>query len=149
MSESFPFWKKRFYWARRQWVAQDLPYCKFSCWRSSRLALRIDYDPLDDMCSHHSGLRQPWGIDNCTDFGSDRFIDFGYGRIVDNIRLLDDGTLGLLNEVIVDFGSRDICKKKDAEALSVKAIVTSWSLMSISPPAKTSFGTAPANRWIP
>lgn len=86
-----------------------------------RLALDIDYDRLDDMVCSHSGLRQLLGIANDTDFGSDKFIDFGYDRIVDNLRLLDDTTLKQLNAVIVEFGHKEVFKKKDAEALFVKS----------------------------
>jgi len=73
-----------------------------------RLALDIDYDRLDDMVSSHSGLRQLLGIANDTDFGSEKFIDFSYDRIVDNLRLLDDSTLKQLNAVIVEFGHKEV-----------------------------------------
>lgn len=86
-----------------------------------RLALDIDYDRLDDMVCHHSGLRQLLGIANDTIFGSDKFIDFGYERIVDNLRLLDDNTLKQLNTVIVKFGHKEVFKKKEEEALCVKS----------------------------
>lgn len=86
-----------------------------------RLALGIDYDRLDEMVSSHSGLRQLLGIENNADFYADNFIDFSYDRIVDNLRLLDDGTLKKINDVIVEFGQREVFKKKEAEALSVKS----------------------------
>jgi len=86
-----------------------------------RLALNLDYDRLDDMVSSHSGLRQLLGIENNADFYSDKFIDFGYDRIVDNLRLLDDTTLKQLNDVIVEFGHKAVFKKKEAAVLSVKS----------------------------
>jgi hypothetical protein len=86
-----------------------------------RLALDIDYDRLDEMVSSHSGFRQLLGIENNADFSSDRFIDFSYDRIVDNIRLLDDQTLKQINQVIVEFGHGVVFKKKEAAALCVKS----------------------------
>jgi len=86
-----------------------------------RLALNLDYDRLDDMVSSHSGLRQLLGIENNADFYSDKFIDFGYDRIVDNLRLLDDTTLKQLNDVIVEFGHKAVFKKKEVAVLSVKS----------------------------
>lgn len=86
-----------------------------------RLALGIDYDRLDEMVSSHSGLRQLLGIENNADFYSDSFIDFSYDRIVDNVRLLDDQTLKQINHVIVEFGHKEVFKKKGAAALSVKS----------------------------
>lgn len=86
-----------------------------------RLALGIDYDRLDELVSSHSGLRQLLGIENNADFSSDNFIDFGYDRIVDNLRLLDDHSLQQINDVIVAFGHSKVFKKKEAAALFVKS----------------------------
>jgi len=86
-----------------------------------RLALDIDYDRLDEMVCYHSGLRQLLGIANDTDFGSDKFIDFSYDRIVTNVRLLDDQILKQINDVIVEFSHKAVFKKKEEEALSVKS----------------------------
>ena len=86
-----------------------------------RLALDIDYDRLDELVSSHIGLRQLLGIRNNADFSSDNFIDFSYDRIVDNVRLLDDQTLKQINDVIVDFGHKEVFKKKEEEALFVKS----------------------------
>lgn len=86
-----------------------------------RLALGIDYDRLDEMVSSHSGLRQLLGIENNADFYSDNFIDFSYDRIVDNVRLLDDQTLKQINDVIIEFGHREVFKKKEAAALFIKS----------------------------
>lgn len=86
-----------------------------------RLALDIDYDRLDELVSSHIGLRQLLGIRNDADFESDIFIDFSYDRIVDNVRLLDDQTLKQINDVIVEFGHKEVFKKKEEEALFVKS----------------------------
>lgn len=86
-----------------------------------RLALGIDYDRLDEMVSSHSGLRQLLGIENNANFYSDKFIDFSYDRIVDNVRLLDDQTLKQINDVIVEFGHKEVFKKKETAALFVKS----------------------------
>ena len=88
-----------------------------------RLALGIDYDRLDEMVSSHSGLRQLLGIENNADFYSDSFIDFSYDRIVDNVRLLDDQTLNQINDVIVEFGHKEVFKKKKRQHYLSKAIV--------------------------
>ena len=110
-----------------------------------RLALDIDYDRLDDMVCSHSGLRQLLGIANDTDFGSDKFIDFGYDRIVDNLRLLDDTTLKQLNAVIVEFGHKEVFKKKMRKHCLSKAIAMWWSPMFTFLPITICYGTAPVN----
>ncbi|WP_162144519.1 hypothetical protein [Aquimarina latercula] len=87
------------------------------------MALGIDYDRLDEMVSSHNGLRQLLGIENNTDFYSDTFIDFSYDHIVDNVRLLDDQTLNQINDVIVEFGHKEVFKKKKRQHYLSKGIV--------------------------
>jgi transposase, IS5 family len=81
-----------------------------------RLALNLDYDRLHYMAYSDSTLRQLLGIE--TEIGFER-IEWGYQRILDNVRLLDDNTLRKINDIIVQFG-HEVFKKKEAEALSVK-----------------------------
>ena len=76
---------------------------------------------MDELVSSHIGLRQLLGIRNDADFESHKFIDFSYDRIVDNVRLLDDQTLQQINAVIVEFGHKEVFKKKEVAALFVKS----------------------------
>ncbi len=82
-----------------------------------RLCLNIDYDRLHYMCDSDSTLRQLLGIETETGFEK---IVIGYQRILDNVHLLDDGTLREINEVVVEFG-HDVFKKKEEEALRLKS----------------------------
>jgi hypothetical protein len=82
-----------------------------------RLALNIDYDRLHYMTEADSILRQLLGIE--TESGIEkRYIS--YQRIIDNIHLLDNNTLQKINDVIVEFGHKEVFKKKDKVALFVK-----------------------------
>ena len=82
-----------------------------------RLALNLDYDRLHFMVSTNSALRQLMGIE--TETGFER-IEIGYQRIIDNLHLLDETTLLKINDVVVSFGHKEVFKKKQGEALSVK-----------------------------
>lgn len=82
-----------------------------------RLALGLDYDRLHYMTHSDSTLRQLLGIE--TESGIER-RDISYQRILDNIHLLDDGTLKKINDVIVDFGHNKVLKKKGLVALFAK-----------------------------
>ncbi len=81
-----------------------------------RLALNIDYDRLHYMANSDSTLRQLLGIE--TESGFKR-IEIGYQRILDNVHLLDNETLVIINNIIVELG-HDVFKKKEEEALRVK-----------------------------
>ena len=82
-----------------------------------RLALNIDYDRLHYMTQSNSVLRQLLGIE--TETGFER-IEIGYQRILDNLHLLDDVTLMKINDIIVDFGHKEVFKKNPTTALSLK-----------------------------
>lgn len=82
-----------------------------------RLALNLDYDRLHYMVNSDSTLRQLLGIER--ESGFER-IEFSYQRILDNVHLLDDKTLQEINNVIVDFGQKEVFKKKEEAALYVK-----------------------------
>lgn len=82
-----------------------------------RLALNLDYDRLHYMAYSDSTLRQLLGIE--TETGFDR-IEISYQRIIDNVQLLTDEVLRKINDVIVDFGHKEVFKKKELAALSVK-----------------------------
>jgi len=82
-----------------------------------RLALNLDYDRLHYMANSDSTLRQLLGIE--TESGFER-LGIGYQRIIDNVHLWDDKTLKKINEVIVEFGHKEVFKKKEEVALRVK-----------------------------
>jgi len=69
------------------------------------------------MVNFDSSLRQLLGIE--TESGFKR-IEIGYQRLLDNLHLLDDSTLIQINDIIVEFGHREVFKKKETEALQLK-----------------------------
>ena len=81
-----------------------------------RLALNLDYDRLHYMANSDSTLRQLLGIE--TETGLDK-IEIGYQRILDNVHLLDSETLIKINDVIVDFGHKNVFMKQGG-ALFIK-----------------------------
>jgi len=74
-----------------------------------RSALNLDYDRLHYMVSSDSVLRQLLGIEKEMDLER---IEIKYQRILDNLHLLDDGTMIEINDVIVSFGHKEVFKKK-------------------------------------
>jgi len=74
-----------------------------------RLALNLDYDRLHYMVNSDSVLRQLLGIETETGFET---IEIGYQRILDNLHLLDNGTLMKINDAVVSFGHKEVFKKK-------------------------------------
>jgi IS5 family transposase len=81
-----------------------------------RLCLNISYDDLHDLANNHALIRQIMGVEK--GFGYERY-EFEYQNIVDNVGLLDDETVGALNQVIIEFG-HGVFKKKEAEVLYCK-----------------------------
>ena len=80
-----------------------------------RLGLDADYDRLEDMVNHHSLIRQIMGVD--TVFG--RGKKYSLQSIRDNVRLLDEETLGKINDVVVKAGQR-LAKNGREEKLRIK-----------------------------
>lgn len=81
-----------------------------------RMCLNIGYDRLHLMANYDTLLRQLMGVENQSGFEK---ITFHYQTILDNVSLLDDETVGKLNEVIVNFGHH-VFKKKEGAALHLK-----------------------------
>lgn len=81
-----------------------------------RLCQNISYDELHDLANHHSLIRQIMGIES--DFGQEKQT-VGYQSIIDNVGLLDDGTVQELNKIIIEFG-HDVFKKKEEAVLRLK-----------------------------
>ena len=82
-----------------------------------RLCLNASYETVHDLANNHRSLRQLMGVEY--DFGYPR-IEFEYQNIYDNVSLLSDELLSELNGVIVDFGHKQVFKKKEATALRLK-----------------------------
>jgi hypothetical protein len=82
-----------------------------------RLCLGLDYNMLHNLSNNHSLLRKLIGISEV--FGEESLI-FEYQNIYDNVTLLTDGMLEEINDVIVEFGHREVFKKKESTALRLK-----------------------------
>jgi len=82
-----------------------------------RLCLGESYSMLHNLSNNHRLLRQLIGIEN--EFGVEPFT-FEYQNIYDNVSKLDAGMLSALNDVIVEFGHREVFKKKETTALRLK-----------------------------
>ncbi|MDR0795515.1 MAG: ISNCY family transposase [Tannerella sp.] len=82
-----------------------------------RLCLGTTYDMLHRFANNDRQLRQLIGIEN--EFGVEPFT-FEYQNIYDNVSKLDSAMLSALNDVIVEFGHREVFKKKGTTALRLK-----------------------------
>jgi hypothetical protein len=82
-----------------------------------RLCLGTSYDMLHNLSNNHSLLRKLLGI---SDSFGDESITFEYQNIYDNVSQLSDAMLVEINDVIVDFGHREVFKKKETTALRLK-----------------------------
>lgn len=74
-----------------------------------RLCLNASYETLHDLANNHRTLRQLMGVEY--DFGYPR-LEFEYQNIYDNVSMLSDELLSELNEVILEFGHKQVFKKK-------------------------------------
>lgn len=81
-----------------------------------RLVQNISYDELFDLANYHTMIRQLMGVES--GFGYEKY-QFEYQNIFDNVSLLDDETVGELNQVILEFG-HEVFKKKEEAALRLK-----------------------------
>jgi len=82
-----------------------------------RLCLGLGYDMLHNLSNNHSLLRKLLGISDM--FGEEPFV-FEYQNIYDNVSKLSDAMLVELNDLIVDFGHREVFKKKETTTLHLK-----------------------------
>jgi len=82
-----------------------------------RLCSNMSYDQLHNTANFNSQIRQLMGVE--LEWGFER-IEFSYQSVIDNVSLLDDQTVRKLNDVIVEFGQREVFKKKEEEALRLK-----------------------------
>ena len=82
-----------------------------------RMCLGTSYEMLHNLANNHKLLRQLMGISEI--FGKDE-ITFEYQNIYDNVSILSDAMLQEINDVIVEFGHREVFKKKETTALRLK-----------------------------
>jgi IS5 family transposase len=82
-----------------------------------RLCLNLSYDVLHNLANNHITLRQILGIEKS--FGYDR-VEFSYQNIYDNITMLSDEVITEINTIVVDFGHKEVFKRKENTALRLK-----------------------------
>jgi hypothetical protein len=82
-----------------------------------RLCLGLDYDMLQHFANNDTLLRKLLGISEI--FGEEPII-FEYQNIYDNVSNLNESMIKEINEVIVEFGHKEVFKKKETEALHLK-----------------------------
>jgi hypothetical protein len=82
-----------------------------------RMCLNESYDMLHHLANNDRLLRQLIGIEN--EFGVEPY-EFEYQNIYDNVSKLSDEMLIEINDVIVEFGHREVFKKKETTALHLK-----------------------------
>ena len=74
-----------------------------------RMSLGLSYDMLHHLSNNDLLLRKLLGFSEV--FGEESF-EFAYQNIYDNVSKLSDAMLSELNDVIVEFGHREVFKKK-------------------------------------
>jgi len=81
-----------------------------------RMSLGFSYEMVHNQANNHMLLRQLLGIDDV--FGN---VSFEYQTIYDNVSLLSDDMLREINDIIVEFGHKEVFKKKETEDLLLKS----------------------------
>ena len=84
-----------------------------------RLCENISYDKLHAHAMNHLTLRCLLGVG--ADNGGFTRIEFEYQNIYDNVSVLSPELLKELNEIILEFGHKEVFKKKEKEALRLKS----------------------------
>jgi len=82
-----------------------------------RMCLGASYDMLHNLSNNHRLLRKLIGI--VDEYGVESFT-FEYQNIYDNVSKLSDAMLVEINDVIIEFGHREVFKKKGSTALHLK-----------------------------
>jgi IS5 family transposase len=82
-----------------------------------RLCLNISYEMLHNLANNHRSMRQLMGVERS--FGYDR-EEFSYQNIYDNITMLSDELIAEINVVVLEFGHKEVFKKKESTALRLK-----------------------------
>jgi IS5 family transposase len=84
-----------------------------------RLCENIGYAQLHAHANNHLTLRALLGMG--ADHGGFTRLELEYQNIYDNVSLLTDEMLEEINQVILDFGHKEVFKKKEKEALRLKS----------------------------
>ena len=74
-----------------------------------RLCLNASYNELHNLANNHRTMRLIMGIERS--FGYHR-EEFSYQNIYDNITMLSDEVIAEINAIVVDFGHKEVFKKK-------------------------------------
>ena len=82
-----------------------------------RLCQNASYDDLHNLANNHRTMRLIMGIERS--FGYNR-EEFSYQNIYDNITMLSDEVITEINTIVVDFGHKEVFKKKENTALRLK-----------------------------
>ncbi len=82
-----------------------------------RLCLKTNYAMLHNLSNNHRSMREIMGIER--EAGFER-IQYSYQNIYDNVNLLSDKLVKDINEIILDFGHREVFKKKEEAPLRLK-----------------------------
>jgi hypothetical protein len=75
-----------------------------------RVGLNLSYAELCNYSNNHRGLRSIMGYE--TSFSFDDSNNFEYQQIYDNVTLLSDEFIHEVNTLIVDYGNKEVFKKK-------------------------------------
>ena len=82
-----------------------------------RLCQNASYNELHNLANNHRTMRLIMGIERS--FGYNR-EEFSYQNIYDNITMLSDEVITEINAIVVDFGHKEVFKKKGNTALRLK-----------------------------
>lgn len=74
-----------------------------------RLCLDLNYQVLHDQANNHHNMRRLMGVEK--GFGFER-TEFEYQNVYDNVSLLSDEMAAKLNQAILNFGHKEVFKKK-------------------------------------
>jgi len=82
-----------------------------------RLCLNISYDVLHDLANNHRTMRHLMGVEK--KFGYEP-VEFEYQNIYDNVSMLSNELITEINQVILEFGHKEVFKKKENTPLRLK-----------------------------
>jgi len=88
-----------------------------------RMCLGASYDLLHHLSNNDILLRKLLGISDI--FGSES-VTFDYQHIYDNVSKLSDDMLVEINDLIVEFGHREVFKKKGITPLRLLVLRTKY-----------------------
>ena len=82
-----------------------------------RLCGNISYDRLHNLSNNHFAIRFLMGVES--EYGFKR-IEFEYQNIYDNVSVLSDELVKQLNDIVLEFGHKEVFKKKETAAFQLK-----------------------------